>query len=214
MREEKIDFWKNKGKNVLLTGPTGVGKTQLVLEGMVRSGVSLDTNVAQWSAPLLDFVGVKAEDADVLYFDKYGDEKSIQAVEEIISLRRWKGVPIKPTAVVWASHTSPWNGEVYAEPPRADVFDVCVSVPNRPCHPYFEAKYGKAVSEVALRWWDFLPVEDQRAVSPRKLDMAIAMWKDKGDIRDVLPLTVSPIRLIQNLNMGPVAERLKLLRSG
>ena len=41
--------------------------------------------------------------------------------------------------------------------------------------------------------------------------MALDMWKDRGDIRDVLPVTVNLMKLLQNLNTGPVAERLNEL---
>jgi len=212
VREEKVDFWHTKGKNIILIGPVGVGKTQLVLECMARNGLSLDTNVAQWSTPLLDFVGPKAEDADVLYFDSLGDDTSQQAVKEILSLRRWRGKALKPTAVVWASFTSAWNetAEEYNDAPQdvRDVFDVVVAVRTRPLHSYFEKRFGQRVSEAAIQWWDDLSSEDKRLVSPRRLEMALKMWEVKGDMRDVLPVSSCVAKLMQAINVSPIKEKL------
>lgn len=222
MRDEKLDFWRAKGKNAFFMGSTGVGKTMMVLDFMSRHGLSLDTNVSQWSTPLLDFVGCKPEDADVLFFDDCNDEKSYQAAKEVIALRRWKGKAIKPNAVVWACHTTVWDAKAkaYTYPPDAhQVFEVVVSIPCSINLPYFTAKFGRRVADSAFEWWNDLPFRyantEEVLVSPRRLEQALDMWLVKGDMRDVLPLECPVRTLMTKLNSGPVADKLhELLAQG
>lgn len=218
LREEKVDFWKAKGKNALFTGPTGVGKTAMVLAMMQRSELSLDTNVSQWSPALNDFVGVSPENADLLFFDDFGDLKSQQAANEVLSLRRWKGKAIRQNAVVWACHTMLWDEKEkeYAgiDSVFAQKFEVCVTVPNSLNLSYFEEKFGQRVAAAAHEWWNELPGRYSNVeceVNPRRLEQALVMWQQKGDMRDVLPMTANVSKLMMTLNVGPVKEKLDQL---
>lgn len=201
LRECKIDFWLFKGKNILLIGATGVGKTQLFRDGMARLGLSFDTNVAQWSTPVVDFVGADPSTADALYFDALQNDRVAQeAAKEIISLRRWRGKPVKDSAVVWGAYTlnSPSDQEIDRD--LRQKFDVTVEVPSLPLPAYFERKFGKAISDAAIRWWRDLGKDEAAEVNPRRLEAALTMWQQKGDIRDTLVPACGVYKLVAALN--------------
>lgn len=200
LREGKIDFWLSKQNNILLIGTEGVGKTQMFREGMLRTGLSFDTNVAQWSTPLLDFVGCDPTTADALYFDALQNDPVAQAaVKEILSLRRWRGKAVKESAVVWGAYTIKTSDE-HASDGLAETFDCAILVPSSPLHGYFERKFGKALATAALTWWGNLGKDEALQVSPRRLEAALKMWCAKGDIRDVLPVSSNVRKLYEALN--------------
>ena len=56
-----------------------------------------------------------------------------------------------------------------------------------------------------------MPEEEKDKVSPRRLQYALDTYKNKGDIRDVLPSSSNVSKLNSVLNSGPTLEKLEEL---
>ena len=209
LRVDKTNFWLAKGKNVLFIGMSGVGKTALALDTFKRNGV--DDKLAYWSSTLLDFTGCPLAEAKVLYFDDLNDEKARAAATEIFNLRMWRGQPLNPDCRGWGCYTSPADEDNDPLDAVKKVFDVVVLIPVRLVKEYFTEKFGASVANAAIKWWDDLPQQDKGNINPRKLEQALDMWRDKGDMRDVLPPSSSVAKLMTALNQSPITEKMEAL---
>jgi len=212
IRNEKLKFWASNRKHLLMLGYSGVGKTAMTMAFFKENGLSFDTNVAQWSIPLLDFVGTKPTEASVLFFDNLNDQTALQAANEIIALRRWRGQEISPAACVWGCYTTAYDDvkENSVDTPATleGRFEVVVAIPTRVDLDWFTERFGKTMAFSALTWWDNLPYEEKMKVTPRRLEQALQMYLDKGDIRDVLPMTCNASYLMAAISSGPIADKL------
>lgn len=227
VRDAKLAFWQAKGKNVLLVGLQGVGKTQIIRESLEKNEYKFGESAAYYSTHAGDFVGDPST-AQVIVFDDLNDPQAQKAAHEIISLKVWKGKPV--TAFVWASYTNHMKkvetklpdarGQYrertdyeWVEAPELvhNLFEVVVEVPYKPDAQWFTDKFGKRATDAILQWWEELPEDLRYEVSPRKLCQALSMWEQRGDMRDVLPVTSNVSKLCQLLNTGPLTEKLDSL---
>jgi hypothetical protein len=212
IRKEKFSFWLKTEQSVLLIGRVGTGKTSMIREGFADNGLKLGEQVAYYSPHERNFVGDPYE-AKVILFDELNDKDAQLAAMEIFK-GLWQGKPIK-TKSVWGSFSLVFaeDGEVECYPDNLllDRFSVNVEVPNRPSYDYFEKKYGDKLAKVVIEWWDELPDEEKKKVSPRRLDYTLTIRQQKGDMRDVLPITSNVSKLTTALNIGPVSEKLEAL---
>jgi len=86
-----------------------------------------------------------------------------------------------------------------------------VEVPYRPNADWFRGEYGQRVGDAAIQWWDDLGEEDKNRVSPRRLQYALDVYRERGDMRDVLPANINVSKLTTALNTGPITEKLEAL---
>ena len=152
----------------------------------------------------MDFVGPKPSEAGVLFFDNLNDEVALKAAQEIIALRRWRGQEISPTACVWGCYTLAYDESkkerVNVPVNLGDRFEVIVQIPSRVDKAWFIERFGKNVAVAALSKLDSLSKETRESITPRRLEQALQMWLDKGDMRDVLPMSANVIKLMMMLN--------------
>jgi len=222
IREDKFSFWQSHGKNLLLIGLSGTGKTAMIRESLEKNGLKIGESVAYYSSHAGDFVGDPTT-AKVLLFDTLNDPQAQKAVQEVLGLKVWKGKPV--AASVWASYTvgleridpdsktyHPVRYEWSDVPkPITDAFEVAVEVPYKPCLDWFTANFGERIAKASIEWWGDLDQEEQYKVSPRRLADALRMYRDKGDMRDVLPISSNVSKLMVTLNTGPITEKLESL---
>lgn len=76
---------------------------------------------------------------------------------------------------------------------------------------YFREKYGREQSEAAISWWNELPIEQRKQISPRRLDYALHLYSLSGDLRDVLPASSGISKLLHVLATGPTDKKLAKL---
>ena len=94
------------------------------------------------------------------------------------------------------------------DPAQMDRFEIQVDVPYKPDYGYFAKAYNTDIAKVAIDWWHELADEQKNAVSPRRLDYAMRMYTDGGDLRDILPKQVSVSKLVAELKNGSYRERM------
>jgi hypothetical protein len=56
-----------------------------------------------------------------------------------------------------------------------------------------------------------MPDKAKKLVSPRRLDYALEIQKEGGDVFDVLPMETNPTKLIATLKLGSLEDKIKSL---
>ena len=227
----KMTFWFNNNKNVLLVGRSGVGKTGMIRDFSEIVGLKLGDSIAYYSSHDADFIGDPTK-AKMILFDNLNDPKALAAAHEISSLKVWKGQPVK--GCLWGCYTAP--AEKILSPfekkkdPQAEkekekreseeqvhedwvsnIFEVTAFVPYSLNKEWFLEKFTEKMATIAFEWWGQLEDFDKSIVSPRKLAAALELYIQRGDMRDVLPVSANISKLTNCLNMGPIVEKLEQL---
>lgn len=135
-------------------------------------------------------------------------KKVRNAVMELIQFKTINGVKMgNDLRVVWAAinpDTDEAGNGVYdtdhLDPAQRDRFQVQITLPFQCDQEYFNKKYTAALGVPAVEFWRQIPENLKRLVSPRRLDYAVQMFKDGGDLRSVLPSAVNPHKLQQALS--------------
>lgn len=239
IKMDKLLFWLDKRYNVLLEGKHGIGKTAVILEAFKKAGLNYAYFSGSTMDPYIDFCGVPIKidengqshielirpqnihrKIQAIFIDEYNrtHKKIRNATMELIQFGTINGVKIfDDLQVVWAAVNpdSDENESVYdtdrLDPAQKDRFHVHVSLPYKCDYDYFSSVYGSNVAKSAIQWWDDLPSVEKDKVSPRRLDYTLKIWKDGGDIRDALPQTSSPHKLVNILAIGPADAKLTTL---
>lgn len=235
--KNKLDQYFKIGKNVLLEGRHGTGKTSLVTEifdkncknWLYFSGSTLD--------PWVDFVGVPKEvkkgndyvlsfvlpekmaddKVEAIFIDEYNrsHKKIRNATMELVQFKSINGRKFPNLKVVWAAINPSDDEEEYdveeLDGAQIDRFQIRIKVPFIPDIEYFQNKFGNDWAKSALEWWNGMPDKAKKLVSPRRLDYALEIHKEGGDVFDVIPLETNPIKLIATLKLGSLEDKIKNL---
>jgi hypothetical protein len=227
-------------KNLLITGPHGVGKTDMIKDHFSReygdewayfSGATMDAFV--------DFIGcpekVTAEDGKkfldmvrpkrfafhkvrAIFMDEYNRApKHVRnALMELIQFGSINGEPFPELETIWAA-VNPSDDEYDVEeidPAQLDRFHYHVYLDSVPSETYFIKKYGSDAGKACVEWWRSLPAENKKFVSPRRLDYAVDIYLNgKGNIRFVLDRRVKPEGLIKALGEESIIVKLKSIKN-
>jgi MoxR-like ATPase len=146
-------------------------------------------------------------------------KKVRNAMMELIQFKSINGNPMgDDLRIVWAAinpdSDQEGNGEYDTDrldPAQRDRFHIMCDIPYKCDKEYFAKKYDPEVAKAAIQYWDELPEPIRKQVSPRRLDYALQIWQDGGDLRDVLPTQANVNRLTQALQIGPAETRLNAL---
>lgn len=238
--EIKLRTYLKSNKNVLLEGKHGVGKTALIQKifneefgennWIYFSSSTLDPwtdliGVPKESKinnePCLDFILPKQminTNLKAMFFDEYNrsHKKVRNATMELIQFKSINGRKFPNLKVVWAAiNPSDDEDESYdvenLDAAQADRFQIKIRVPYLPDFEYFKNKFGTKLAHGAIEWWDGLPKEAQKLVSPRRLDYALEVFNEGGDIYDVLDEKSNPTKLIVTLQVGSLVLKVKEL---
>lgn len=235
--KNKLEHYFKLNKNVLLEGRHGTGKTSLVTEIFSKncknwlyfSGSTLD--------PWVDFVGVPKEikkgndyvlsfvlpekmaddKVEAIFIDEYNrsHKKIRNATMELIQFKSINGRKFPNLKVVWAAINPNDDEEEYdveeLDGAQTDRFQIRIKVPFIPDIEYFQSKFGNDWAKSALEWWNGMPDKAKKLVSPRRLDYALEIHKEGGDVFDVLPLETNPTKLIATLKLGSLEDKIKNL---
>jgi hypothetical protein len=138
---------------------------------------------------------------------------------ELIQFKSINGRKFPNLKVVWAA-INPDDHEVHTydveplDPAQKDRFHVHIKMNNDLCRDFFIKKFGVAWTESAFDWWNNLPEKTKDNISPRRLEYALDIYTEDGDISDVLPEACLPKKLTQALSHGsPKQKFLKILES-
>lgn len=233
MLEQKLLFCAENKFNVLLIGDAGVGKTAMVISTFNSLNLKWKYFSAATMDPWVDFIGVPKEmiDSDgtkyldlirmkgldkveALFFDELNrsHKKIRNAVMELIQFKSINGHKFPNLKIVWAAINPEDEEETYdverLDPAQKDRFQVILEIPYKASMPYFKNKYGNN-GIIAVEWWDKLPKETKKNVSPRRLDYVLEYYEKMGDIRDVLPIGVNVTELLSRLSNNILSKELE-----
>jgi hypothetical protein len=238
--EKKFDFYIENNLNVLLRGRHGVGKTAMIQAAVERHNLKWKYFSAATMDPWVDFVGVPKEktengqsfielvrpknfqndEVEFIFMDELNrsKDKVRNAVMELIQFKSINGVPFKNLRMVWAA-INPEDDEdgdlsydvETLDPAQKDRFHIIMDIPYKPSKAYFSDRFGEA-GEGAVEWWKGLSSDENKLVSPRRLEYAVDMFQRGGDLKDVLPnkeLNLTQLR--QRLMNGSIKVKLASL---
>ena len=158
------------------------------------------------------------DSVQALFFDEFNraPKKVRNAVMELLQFKSINGKKFKNLQMVWAAINpeDDKDNEYDVEkldPAQQDRFHVNIEIPYEPHGEWFKQEFGEQTAKIALQWWNELPDEEKKKVSPRRLEYALSVRKMKGDMRDVLPVTSNVSKLTTSLNTGSVPDKLEAL---
>lgn len=237
INKKHLDFWIENKYNVLFEGHQGVGKTSIVKEAFERNNLRWKYFSASTMDPWVDLIGVPREKIDengnkyldlirprdlendeieAIMFDELNRSKPKikNAVMELIQFKSINGKKFSNLKIVWAAINPYTEDEEYdverLDPAQEDRFHIKVTIPYKPYKPYFIKKYGN-IAEGAIEWWNKLPENVKRKVSPRRLDYVLDLNSKGGDINYALPASANTNQLLTLLNVGPITKKLETL---
>jgi len=197
--EKDADHWIKSGKNVLIAGDHGCGKTSFVMEAFKRNNRSFKMFSGATLDPWTDFVGIpyKNEDCNIdyavprfhndddgvefIFIDEYNrtNAKVRNAVMELIQFKSINGKKFKNLKAIWAA-VNPFDemDDKYdverIDLAQLDRFQIQVEMPYFPNLKFFNAKFGEDVAKVAIEYWKTLEdVVRKEYCSPRRLEYAL-----------------------------------------
>jgi len=163
---------------------------------------------------------MKPEEIEAIFIDEYNrtHKKVRNALLELIQFKTINGRPFGKLRVIWAAiNPAPKDDDDIEnaydverlDKAQQDRFIIQVSLPYECSEDYFVKKYNNSLAKSAIQWWNDLPEKVKDRVSPRRLDYAIQVFCDDGDIVDVLPRESNPARLKSLLGTGPAELKLQ-----
>lgn len=194
------------GKNILLRGKHGVGKTHIVLQALRDRG----WNVAYFSAstmdPWVDMIGVPREvkdsegnsymdllrpegfqkdEYDAIVLDEFNraPKKIRNALMELIQFRSINGRKFERIkciiAMINPDDDVNLKYDVEAmDPAQLDRFQFVVDVPYALDGDYLRSKFDGPIASYFQRWWNGLDVKIKEKISPRRVEYAMTVYRD------------------------------------
>lgn len=235
---EYFGFTLDGDGRFLLGDFTVTHNTARVIEAFDEAGLNWAYFSGATMDPFIDFVGVpvKIDTADgshielilpkninpleleAIFIDEYNrsHKKVRNATLELIQFKSINGREFPKLKIVWAAiNPESKDNDVQEydvdrmDPAQKDRFHVHVDIPYRPDVEWFISRYGDVVAKPAIQWWNEMTDDGKNAVSPRRLEYALSMYKDGGDISDVLPAISNPSRLKSMIHIGPAEDQLE-----
>ncbi len=153
---------------------------------------------------------------EAIFIDEYNrsPKKVRNAVMELIQFRSINGKVFPNLRTVWTAINPDEDDEYDVEkldPAQQDRFVCSIKVPDKPNEQWFTQRFGERIGRAGVQWWTDLSADEQKLISPRRLEYALKMHEAKGDMRDVLPMSSCVAKLQQSLNTGPISERIEEL---
>jgi hypothetical protein len=188
--------------------------------------------------PFVDFVGVPKEKTDsngnsyldfvlpkhfvtkkikAIFIDEYNraHKKVRNGCMELIQFKSINGNKFENLKCVWVG-INPFSDEELdknydveeLDAAQLDRFQIQIKLPYQIDLNYFTKKFGIDIAKAAGQWWNNLKDSERLNVSPRRLDYALEIYKMGGDIFDVLPFETNPCKLITELTIGNIEDKL------
>ena len=136
----------------------------------------------------------EVDEAELIFFDEFnrGDEKTQNAIFEIIQFRTINGEPLPHVKACWAAMNPP-DGDYKVsdlDPALIDRFDVFIDIQAKPNVAYMAQHLPKPIAQALYSWWG----EHNQArrgmenfISPRRLMKIGMVYQATGDFRPALP---------------------------
>lgn len=233
---DHLEYYAKLNYNVLMIGLHGIGKTAITKAVFNKM---YGTKWRYFSAPTLDpwvdFVGVPetvtdangkrwlelvrpkfiAEDqVEALFFDELNrsSDKVQNAIMELTQFKTINGFPLANLKVIWGAINPADDEDTYKvnqmDPAFLDRFHVHKELPYKLDEEYFFNKYPTDAKHF-IDWWNDLPEDQKKLVSPRRLDYAADAHLNQCRLEDFLPRSANIKKLRTSLKSQPFQDLLK-----
>lgn len=210
-----LDVYIQSGLNVLLSGPHGVGKTQVLMEAAANHNLKVKYYSCATLDPFTDLVGIPypvsqngerrhlemvrprdVDEANIIVFDELNraqDSKTLNAVLEIVQFRTINGEPLPNLLATWAAVNPP--DEEYQvhnlDPALVDRFDIYFDVKPKVDVTYLSQRMDKQIAMALQSWWkDNDGRKNAAYVSPRRIEkigLMVQKTRDTSAVKAMLP---------------------------
>lgn len=134
------------------------------------------------------------DEAELIFFDEFnrGDEKTQNAIFEIIQFRTINGEPLPHVKACWAAMNPP-DGDYKVsdlDPALIDRFDVFIDIQAKPSVQYMAQHLPKPIAQALYSWWGEHNTQRrgmENFISPRRLMKIGLVYQATGDFRPALP---------------------------
>ena len=236
--EKKIECYLDKEiRTILIEGHLGIGKTEIIKNICNKrypkrwkyySGATMD--------PFIDLIGCPTkctdpktnkdylklitpkcwadDEVEIVVIDEYNRSKETirNAIMELVQFSSMNGQEFKNLRHI-IGIVNPDDGTYQVDeldPAQKDRFFIQIKLPYEVSQKYFTDKY-KEIAEPAIEWWENLPTDIKKLVSPRRLDYALEFFLKDGDINDVLDERTNPGKLLSSISSTSYISILKKL---
>jgi len=153
-----------------------------------------------------------------IFIDEFNrsPSKIRNALLELCQFKSINGRKFPNLKVVWAAINPEDEENTYdverLDPAQKDRFPGNqIFVPYACDADYFIKKYGNDIAITSINWWNDLPENIKKQVSPRRLDYALEYMAKGIPLEDILPKDSNPSKLRQDLSNGPIDKKLSKL---
>ena len=153
-----------------------------------------------------------------IFIDEFNrsPSKIRNALLELCQFKSINGRKFPNLKVVWAAINPEDEENTYdverLDPAQKDRFPGNqIFVPYACDTEYFNKKYGNDIATTSINWWNDLPENIKKQVSPRRLDYALEYMAKGIPLEDILPKDSNPSKLRQDLSNGPIDKKLSKL---
>lgn len=236
--QKTLAFWAENNFNVLFVGEHGIGKSAMIMDCFTRTFGEMNDKWLYFSGatldPWVDFVGTPKEKIGVngepvlglvrpevwndkieaIFIDEFNrsHKKIRNAVMELIQFKSINGKKFPNLKVIWAAVNPHTEEEVYnveaLDPAQMDRFQIHVNLPYKPDVDFFFKKYDIR-GKLACEWWNGLPENLKKMVSPRRLEYALQVHKANGNVRYVFDERIGFQSFVNKLNSAGLDEEIK-----
>lgn len=228
------------GLNVLLVGPSGVGKTLITREAVQSMGLKLKVLNAPTLDPYAHLIGIPVPDpdskdidfrrpvdireAEVLFIDEANraSDPTLNALMEITQFKSINGEALPNLRCIIAAMNPPDGDYKVNEIDLAiiDRFDAYFDLPPAIDAPYFTRKYGSGLGGTAVKFWR--NYENSRVrqrssankvgyLSPRKLERILDSYIASGMTSASIPPKVTVTASSIRQEFGPYVKGGKIV---
>lgn len=163
------------------------------------------------------------DEVEALFFDEFNrsHKKVRNAVMELIQFKSINGKKFDNLRIIWAA-INPEDEEEDEisvsyqveplDPAQKDRFQIQIEIPYKCDKQYFSDKYGESWGSAAVGWWNKLEAVEKDLVSPRRLDYALTVHANGGNLRHVLPPKINTTLLMNKLVIGDMGKFIAKMR--
>jgi hypothetical protein len=240
INKSKLQQYLKLEYNVLLISLHGVGKTTIIKEVFTEAfGDRWKYFSASSLDPFVDFVGIprvvenedgrsvmklvrpefiEYDQVEAIFLDEFNRAapKITNSVMELLQFKSINGHKLNNLKVIWCGINPETDEDTYSvnhlDPAQLDRFHVHYHIPYKLDEDYFTKKYPNT-APIFIQWWNDLPIDIRKMVSPRRVDYAADAHVKGCRLEDFLPIESNVSALRALLKSLPFHELIKNVKT-